>query len=168
MNQNNEPTILTTREAADLLRVSPRSLQRWRAQGLLPAVSLGAQIVRFRREDVLALLSPGNRPSVFGCAIPAVAKNRRAKPCQAARRKSKLQGSLHIMQNATESSHSYDFYDSAQTRRSRKKLGEAESHKIVENVYREVLPQIESAMAKLKAEGVGPIACSNAFGDAFD
>ena len=70
MNQNNEPTILTTREAADLLRVSPRSLQRWRAQGLLPAVSLGAQIVRFRREDVLALLSPGTRPGVFGCALP--------------------------------------------------------------------------------------------------
>jgi excisionase family DNA binding protein len=68
MNQNNELTILTTREAADLLRVSPRSLQRWRAQGLLPAVSLGAQIVRFRRSDVLALLAPGTRPSVFGYA----------------------------------------------------------------------------------------------------
>ena len=78
MNQNNEPTILTTREAADLLRVSPRSLQRWRAQGLLPAVSLGAQIVRFRREDVLALFSPSERPTAFGCSIARLARAKKS------------------------------------------------------------------------------------------
>ena len=47
------------------------------------------------------------------------------------------------MYDATESSLSYDFYDSAKARRARKKLGEAEAYKIVENIYREVLPQIE-------------------------
>jgi RecA-family ATPase len=71
------------------------------------------------------------------------------------------------MHSATEPSLGCDFFDSAQARRSRKKLSEAEAHKIVESVYREVLPQIELAMAKLKAEGLGAIARANAFGDAF-
>jgi excisionase family DNA binding protein len=68
MNQTHEPSILTVREAADLLRVSERSLVRWRAQGLLPTMSLNGRRVRFRRSDVLALLSPGVRPSMFGRA----------------------------------------------------------------------------------------------------
>jgi hypothetical protein len=58
------------------------------------------------------------------------------------------------MYDATESSLGYDFYDSGQARRARKKLGEAAAYKIVDDVYREVGPQIESMMAKLKADGV--------------
>jgi excisionase family DNA binding protein len=68
MTQTHEPSILTTREAADLLRVSERSIERWRAQGKLPTMNLSGKWVRFRRADVLALLAPGARPSVFGCA----------------------------------------------------------------------------------------------------
>jgi RecA-family ATPase len=71
------------------------------------------------------------------------------------------------MSDGTESSVSTDYFDSGQSRRARKKLSEAEAYKIVESVYREVLPQIESTDAKLKAEGLGAIARDNAFGDAF-
>jgi archaellum biogenesis ATPase FlaH len=55
------------------------------------------------------------------------------------------------MHDATESSPGDDFYDSAQTRRARKKLGEKEAYKIVASVYQEVYPQIESALSKLRA-----------------
>jgi len=66
------------------------------------------------------------------------------------------------MQDATESSHSYDFYDSGDARRARKKLGEKEAYKIVDSVRLEVWPQIEAALSKL-----GGIARSNADYDAF-
>jgi excisionase family DNA binding protein len=65
-----EPSILTTREAADLLRVSERSIERWRAQGKLPTMNLSGKWVRFRREDVLALLSRSGTSSAFGCGLP--------------------------------------------------------------------------------------------------
>jgi excisionase family DNA binding protein len=70
MIQTHEPSILTTREAADLLRVSERSIERWRAQGRLPTMNLSRKWVRFRRTDVLALLSPSATSSVFVCALP--------------------------------------------------------------------------------------------------
>jgi hypothetical protein len=62
----------------------------------------------------------------------------------------------------TGSSQSYDFSDSAQACRSRKKLGEKEAYKIVDSVRLEVWQQIESALSKL-----GGIARSNAEYDAF-
>ena len=70
MTQTYEPSILTTREAADLLRVSERSIERWRAQGRLPTMNLSGKWVQFRRADVLALLSSSGTSSAFGCAIP--------------------------------------------------------------------------------------------------
>jgi hypothetical protein len=54
------------------------------------------------------------------------------------------------MHNAKESSLGYDFYDSGQTRRARKKLGEKEARKIVESVYPEVLQKIEPALSNLR------------------
>jgi excisionase family DNA binding protein len=58
MSQSYGLSILTTREAADLLRVSERSIERWRAQGKLPTMNLSKKWVRFRRADVLAMLEP--------------------------------------------------------------------------------------------------------------
>jgi excisionase family DNA binding protein len=59
---------LTTSEAADLLRVQARTIQYWAKSGRISALRISGRGVRFKREDVLALLLPGARPSVFGRA----------------------------------------------------------------------------------------------------
>lgn len=50
----NEPAVLTKQETADLLRVSLRTLERWREAGVLVPIPLGHGVrsVRYRREDV--------------------------------------------------------------------------------------------------------------------
>ena len=52
-------SLLRRREAADLLRVSVRSIDRLAASGALPRVKLGERTVRFRHEDVAALVERG-------------------------------------------------------------------------------------------------------------
>jgi excisionase family DNA binding protein len=61
---------LTTDEAADLLRVKPRTLQYWEKSGRISALRISGRGVRFRREDILALVSRDPRPrtAVFGRA----------------------------------------------------------------------------------------------------
>ena len=48
--------VMTRREAADYLRVSQRTLDRFRAAGLLPSFKVRG-VVRLRREDVEAFLA---------------------------------------------------------------------------------------------------------------
>lgn len=50
------PTNLTTEEAADYLRVSWRTLYRWRAQRVGPAWTKVGQRVVYRRSDLEAWL----------------------------------------------------------------------------------------------------------------
>jgi excisionase family DNA binding protein len=50
------PEFLSTREAADLLRVTERSILNFRKRGRLPFAKLDSGAVRFRREHVLALM----------------------------------------------------------------------------------------------------------------
>ena len=54
----NEPRLLTKAEAAALLRVSLKTLDRWRAAGVLRPVEIGEGIrsVRYRRDDIEALI----------------------------------------------------------------------------------------------------------------
>jgi excisionase family DNA binding protein len=61
---------LTVKEAAELLRVEPRTLQYWEKSGRIQALRISGRGVRFRREDVLALISSDPRPraGVFGRA----------------------------------------------------------------------------------------------------
>ena len=48
-----EPQVLTRQETADILRVSLRTLDRWRDAGVLVPIELGdARTVRYRRDDV--------------------------------------------------------------------------------------------------------------------
>ena len=47
--------LLTTAEAAELLNVSPRTVEDWRLDRKLPAVKVG-RLNRFRRSAVLALI----------------------------------------------------------------------------------------------------------------
>jgi excisionase family DNA binding protein len=47
---------LTVAEAADLLRVQPRTIRRMIARGELPARRLGSRSIRLRADDVEAVL----------------------------------------------------------------------------------------------------------------
>lgn len=52
-----EDDILTAEEAARLLRVSTKTLLRHAREGVIPGVKVG-RMWRFRRDDLIALLSP--------------------------------------------------------------------------------------------------------------
>jgi excisionase family DNA binding protein len=55
---------LSTREAADLLRVTERSILNFRKSGRLAFMKMDSGAVRFRRENALALMEP--QPAVAG------------------------------------------------------------------------------------------------------
>jgi excisionase family DNA binding protein len=50
------PKLLTTAEVSELLRLSPGRLLQWRRLGHIPAIVLPGGGIRYREEDVLALL----------------------------------------------------------------------------------------------------------------
>ncbi len=51
------PDLLTVREVAELLRVSPLTVKRWGKRGKLPAIRINARgDRRYRKEQVLYLL----------------------------------------------------------------------------------------------------------------
>jgi len=53
----NLPDLLTVREVAELLRVSPLTIKRWGKRGKLPAIRINARgDRRYRKEQVLYLL----------------------------------------------------------------------------------------------------------------
>jgi excisionase family DNA binding protein len=52
--------LLTTDEVAAILKVNRRTVVRWTADGRLHRVELGARTVRYRAEDVAALIDPTN------------------------------------------------------------------------------------------------------------
>jgi len=53
----NLPDLLTVREVADLLRVSPLTIKRWGKRGKLPAIRINSRgDRRYRKEQVLWLL----------------------------------------------------------------------------------------------------------------
>ena len=59
----NLPDLLTVREVADLLRVSPLTIKRWGKRGKLPAIRINSRgDRRYKKESVLWLLgiSPGD------------------------------------------------------------------------------------------------------------
>lgn len=51
------PDLLTIREVADLLRVSPLTIKRWGKKGKLPAIRINSRgDRRYRKEVILRLL----------------------------------------------------------------------------------------------------------------
>lgn len=53
----NLPDLLTVREVAELLRVSPLTIKRWGKRGKLPAIRINSRgDRRYKREQVLYLL----------------------------------------------------------------------------------------------------------------
>jgi excisionase family DNA binding protein len=66
---NNLPDLLTVREVAELLRVSPLTIKRWGKRGKLSAIRINTRgDRRYRKEAVLWLLGidPSNRDNVMG------------------------------------------------------------------------------------------------------
>ena len=55
--------LMTLDEVITWLRISRTTANRWRNNGLLPAIKLPSGIVRYRREDVEQLLVHGNEVS---------------------------------------------------------------------------------------------------------
>ena len=54
---NNLPDLLTVKEVADLLRVSPLTIKRWGKRGKLPAIRINSRgDRRYKKEAVLWLL----------------------------------------------------------------------------------------------------------------
>lgn len=54
---NNLPDLLTVREVAEILRVSPLTIKRWGKRGKLPAIRINSRgDRRYRREQVLWML----------------------------------------------------------------------------------------------------------------
>ncbi len=57
VNLNELPDLLTVREVAELLRVSPLTIKRWGKRGKLPAIRINSRgDRRYKKEAVLWLL----------------------------------------------------------------------------------------------------------------
>jgi len=57
LSLDNLPDLLTVREVAELLRVSPLTIKRWGKRGKLPAIRINSRgDRRYRKEQVLWLL----------------------------------------------------------------------------------------------------------------
>lgn len=57
MRLNDLPDLLTVREVAELLRVSPLTIKRWGKRGKLPAIRINSRgDRRYKKEAVLWLL----------------------------------------------------------------------------------------------------------------
>ncbi|RVU07151.1 DNA-binding protein [Novosphingobium umbonatum] len=72
------PALLTEKQTADLLNISPRSVRNARTNGSLPYVKIG-RLVRYRREDINALIDNAvvaNEPAI-GTITPS---RRRGRP----------------------------------------------------------------------------------------
>lgn len=68
-NQNisieNLPDLLTVREVAELLRVSPLTIKRWGKRGKLPAIRINSRgDRRYKKEAVLYLLGIQQKPGM--------------------------------------------------------------------------------------------------------
>jgi len=60
LSLNNLPDLLTVREVAQILRVSPLTIKRWGKKGKLPAIRINSRgDRRYRKEVVLRLLGVG-------------------------------------------------------------------------------------------------------------
>ena len=57
LSLNNLPDLLTVREVAELLRVSPLTIKRWGKRGKLPAIRINSRgDRRYKKEAVMWLL----------------------------------------------------------------------------------------------------------------
>ncbi|HKV84602.1 MAG TPA: helix-turn-helix domain-containing protein [Ktedonobacterales bacterium] len=69
MSSSKTEELLTVREAAQLLKISPVTITRWLKQGRLRGYHAGPRAIRIKQTDVEALLTP--TPSVRTSDAPA-------------------------------------------------------------------------------------------------
>jgi excisionase family DNA binding protein len=63
VNLSDLPDLLTIKEVASILRVSPLTVKRWGKSGKLPAIRINSRgDRRYRKEVVLRLLGMENNP----------------------------------------------------------------------------------------------------------
>jgi excisionase family DNA binding protein len=62
LNLSDLPDLLTVREVAEILRVSPLTIKRWGKRGKLPAIRINSRgDRRYRKESVMWLLGMQNK-----------------------------------------------------------------------------------------------------------
>src|SRR5919197_3358462 len=64
MRRDQASDLLTVKEAASLLKVSPVTIKRYLKSGLLRAFHIGPRAIRIRREDLEKLLTPAGTEEV--------------------------------------------------------------------------------------------------------
>jgi excisionase family DNA binding protein len=64
--------LLTVREAADILRVSPETIRRRVRSGALPARKLGHSAIRIRRDDLDIITEPTTCPDSLEAHIARI------------------------------------------------------------------------------------------------
>lgn len=62
---------LTTREVAELYRLSPATVNRWRKAGKLPAIELSTGVIRFDSEQLEVLVRERATPGLGSATDPA-------------------------------------------------------------------------------------------------
>ena len=56
-SSSNDGAVLTKAEAADFLRIKPRTLDDWMRRGRIPFCKLPSGTIRFKRQQLLEFLS---------------------------------------------------------------------------------------------------------------
>ncbi len=73
MADANTTPLLTPDQMAATLQVKPSTIRSWAREGLIPAIRVGGQIIRFDRDEVLDALRAGRTEHDMGLALPSKA-----------------------------------------------------------------------------------------------